>query len=260
MCGIRKTLICFVIFALKHLFVYGQIAEEGTNNSLSDLNKGALFVSLGSSCDVAIHLDHFGLRNAAFPFDWLLTTDGDKLIELLDHDFQYFLDDQYFSKFTTKEDLAILVNSYYHIEFRHHFHSSLWDSPTRYQNGLEELKSTFRRKIERFRLLDAYPGKVFFIRAPYFPLESLSLYWNDKAMTQIHPEWAMKLNEVLKKRFPHLDFTLVILNRNEDGIKCIENIMFCDVSTFNKTQIFHNHGTFEKIFRVLLNDTEIRDH
>src|SRR5258708_40057533 len=84
-------LLCFMISAL---LGNEEIAERA--NILEQQNKFPLFVSLGGTCITAGMFRHFGLRDAAFPFDWMYTIDDVKLIELLDNNFTDFINPDFF--------------------------------------------------------------------------------------------------------------------------------------------------------------------
>src|SRR6266571_1185883 len=49
-------------------------------------------VSLGASCTTAISLRDYNLRNAAYPFDWNVTS-YHALCDVLEHDFDGYLND-----------------------------------------------------------------------------------------------------------------------------------------------------------------------
>jgi hypothetical protein len=206
------------------------------------LKPNTLFVSLGCSCLVASHLRRCGLRREAFPFDWLLTIDGERLIELIDNNFKDFLDEQYLVRHPYTE--TGLFHSYYYIEFRHDWPQGSWD-PDKYLGALERLRSKYARRIERFNALNHFPGKVFFIRSsgrpkPYWPTTRT-------VKVEIDREWALALNRVLKKRFPNLDFTLVLLKPtgDEEEIEMIDDIILFNLSKL-KAQY-----PFRKIFEIL---------
>jgi len=64
---------------------------EGDDVNISQFNREPIFVSLGSYCAPASLIRSSGFRKAAFPFDWNISLDGEKLIELLEDDFEHFL-------------------------------------------------------------------------------------------------------------------------------------------------------------------------
>ncbi len=215
-------------FFLAFLQVYACYAEViihqdlNGNEAITDKTFPPLFVSLGSNCDVAYSLEFSGLRHAAFPLDWLLTIDGNKFIELIENGFQHFLDEEFLAW-----NNHVLVNSYYHIEFRHDF------------EPLPELREKYQRRIDRFYKLNEYQGKVFFIRIPYIEATNPTLYWPNEEALQISTDWANRLNSVLKKCFPNLDFILVITNifdeNDESDLILTDNILRINLAKYPRT-------------------------
>jgi len=173
-----------------------------------------LFISLGPDCYIAGYLDQIGYRRASFPFDWLLMLDHNGMVKVLDDDFKYFLDPTYYSIHPSK----YLIHTYYHIEFRHEHDN--------------DLIGKYGRRIDRFRRLDNYSGKVFFIRKSFAAAEAPSFYWPSKDLLNISFEHALELKQVLKKRFPNLDFSLVIMNFCGDRttMKITEDILMVNAA------------------------------
>lgn len=165
-----------------------------------------LFISLGSHCEPAVMLRHHGLRSTAFPFDWLVTIDHEGLLSLLEEDFQYFLDPTYL--FHLPHYSECIENSYYKVEFKH-------DGPLLEQKEVwQKVLEKYQRRMDRFRSLRHFPGKVFFIRAAYDLPEGGPTYWLKQ--TFITSEQAKSLKSALDSYFPQLDFTLIIVNYQED--------------------------------------------
>jgi|GEM_PF-1464423 hypothetical protein len=143
-----------------------------------------------------------GLRDAAFPFDWLTTCDVDKLILCLDENFEYFLDETYFIR-----ELPIhLENVRYGCRFTHDwpYHGNHLDEE-RHKGQLAYIKQKYARRIARFANLRNYKGKVFFMRTYNF----IADYQNQSSR---------KIRDALKRFFPDLNFTLVIVNWTDDSI------------------------------------------
>ncbi len=186
--------------------------DEADRIDLEERSKETLFVSLGSYCAPAGYAKVSDFRKAAFPFDWNVSIDGEKLIELLEDDFLHFLDDD----FLVPDDLIIpfasgtvLLNLYYHIEF---VHEGVWRGPE-YFAQLEALKVKYQRRIDRFRNLGQYSGKVYFMRAAYLHSETdKHRYFKSKENIEITPEYSLRLYLALKRRFPKLDLALIVIN------------------------------------------------
>lgn len=181
-----------------------------------------LFVSLGASCEVAHEFRSCGVRNRAYPFDWLLTLDPHGLVTLIQSDFEYFL---------KKEHLQLhnrgFSDTFYDIEFRH----DLYGMDTSFEEYLPTLQDKYKKRIDRFRQLNCYQGKVYFFRSaypPYYPPLATS-HTNCFAIT---PLQAKALKEALSQLFPKLDFTLVIINYSgihSDAIEGIDKVIECKI-------------------------------
>ena len=200
------TCFCSIIFGEKAPLK----VPDDERTELSWNSKEPLFISLGADCYVAGNLVHIGYRKASFPFDWLLTLDHNGMIKMLDDDFKYFLDPSCYSIHTNR----YLIHNYYHIEFRHEHD--------------DDLIGKYGRRIDRFRRLNKYSGKVFFIRKSFEDATSSIVYWPSKDLLNISFDHALELKQVLKKRFPNLDFSLVIVNFCGDRttMKTADDIIF----------------------------------
>lgn len=75
-------------------------------------------ISLGFFCSVALELERKGLRDASYPFDWLIS-DFQGVIKVIENRFYDFLNIDFFSQ--NKECMHIFKNSKYNIEFYHDF-------------------------------------------------------------------------------------------------------------------------------------------
>ncbi len=199
------------------LFVFLLKALHGDDTSpeklnISDLSENVLFVGLGSSCEAADVLRLCEVRKAAFPFDWMLTTDGTKLIKILESDFSYFTDQEYLvpAKYST----MVLLHTYYHMEFHH---EGEWRGDPEYlAQNRNKLVEKYQNRVARFRQLKNYEGRVFFVRfANKYSLEP-NVYYRHKDNLEITEEAALLLYEALRKYFPQLDFYLVIVNTHRE--------------------------------------------
>ena len=78
-----------VIFLRNLCFIYVLfLAREGMTHS----TETPIFVSLGSYCRPAHFLKGCKMRHAAYPFDWIMSFDGEGLIKALEEDFKHFLE------------------------------------------------------------------------------------------------------------------------------------------------------------------------
>lgn len=161
-----------------------------------------IFVSLGSICEPSHMLKYCELRKEAYPFDWIVSFDGEALIEMLQEDFRHFFEDEYFVPYG-----VACLHTYYRLEFLH-------DGNFENSYPLAELKEKYSRRIERFRSLKNFSGKVIFLRSsyPYSTTDPHRFYLLESNL-RISEEYAIRLHDTLKEYFPHLNYQLIILNR-----------------------------------------------
>lgn len=207
--------LCKIVFskaisALCLLFVSFADVVAGNPEELDidALSEDILFVGLGSYCESADILRSCGVRKAAFPFDWILSTDGKKLIEIMDDDFSHFLEEAYLVP--AKSSNTVLLQTFYHMEFHH---EGLWhgDPDVLVQNR-EKLIKKYQRRVERFRQLKDYQGKVVFVRfANKYSLEP-NVFYRCRENLEITDASALNLYSALKRYFPELNFYLMIVN------------------------------------------------
>lgn len=199
----------FFIFAVKVLDAIDFLDVHLQENQLSaHAARGPLFVSLGSSCEVAHQLYHLKLRVAAFPLDWILSIDNSQLIKMLNEDFANFDYEEHLILKRLGINNTVLLNTHYSLVIPH---EGNWEEPF-YLETLEKFKSKYQRRINRFREINSFPGKVFFIRAAWPYANDPSTIYRDEGNLEISDEYTVELYEVLKNRFPDVDFTLIITN------------------------------------------------
>lgn len=183
------------------------------------ISENKLIVSLGSGCDTALTLRNCGLRNAAFPFDWLVLNSHEKLILLLCDNFEFFTDKNMFSPLDDpglSDHPNCLKNNYYDILF-YHEGSVLydWSDIEKYEEQLTQLKNKYDKRIDRFRQLRSYPGQVYFIR---------NFVSGSPEQANRHTELALELRDALRSFFPELDFILVIVTYIDVNAPPIDNL------------------------------------
>lgn len=182
--------------------------DDEAREEVFQTSQDPLFVSLGSTCEPAHMLRYCELRKFAFPFDWIVSFDGEALIEMLRNDFKNFLKDEYFVPYGLA---GHLLNTYYHLEFLHE-----GDFNQEFDENLEKLKHKYVRRIDRFKSLKYYRGKVFFIRYAYlYSTTDPNRFYKFEDNLEISKEYALRLHRSLKCIFPNLDFELIIINRSE---------------------------------------------
>ena len=174
-------------------------------NIEQEISQEPLFVSLGSTCITAHMHRECGIRKAAFPFDWIISFDGEKLIDILKEGFLHFLNPD-----VLKVSGQALLNHYYRLEF---LNEGDWEDAN---YDIRTFSEKCHRRINRFKQLANYQGKVFFVRtACPHSLSDPHRIWKVKENIEITCEYADRLHKALKKCFPELDFELII--RYESG-------------------------------------------
>jgi hypothetical protein len=196
---------------MKHIiFAFLLLCSSLAADDQVALHEQKLFVSLGSHCDPARILQNAGLRKAAFPFDSIISMNGEAVLEMIETEFCYFLDERYLSPYPVGGDP--LVHMRYHLEF---LHDGRWLDNNLRENMLK-LKAKYQRRIDRFNNLGSFPGTVYFIRSSY--LHSLTdphRIYKIAENREITEEYALRLYSVLKKRFPGLKFHVLIVNTHD---------------------------------------------
>lgn len=206
-----------------------------------------LFVSLGSHCGPAHILRACSMRQAAFPFDWIISFDGEALIEIIEQDFLDFLNEDYLDCNAS----GALLHTRYHLEF---IHEGDWRED-RYVLNMEIFKPKYQRRINRFRDLGNFPGKVFFIRSAYScMLMDPHRYYQFLDNIEISDAYALRLHEALKKRFPKTNISLIVTNGCDgeafkDERKLSDDLVMIRVNYGNYASILI--PTFQEFFAKL---------
>jgi len=201
-----------LLFTSSLLHAFNTADANLGGNIEQEIIQEPLFVSLGSYCRTAhMHRD-CGIRKAAFPFDWIISFDGEKLIDILEEDFLHFLNPD-----VLKISDQALLNHHYHLEF---LNEGDWSDA---DYDIKEFSLKCQRRINRFRQLSNYQGKVFFVRTGYpFSFSDPHRIWKIQENIEISHKYADKLHDTLKKCFPELDFELIIINEHDETGFAIE--------------------------------------
>jgi hypothetical protein len=121
-----------------------------------------VYIPFGLTCVTAYQLQKHGLRQAAYPFDWILCPNFKSICEILADGFSNFLtkeedlqaknssnnfpllNDDWIDNNGDNGDKTLRVyNKKYKISFLHDFHSDI-------QKELESVREKYNRRIERF--------------------------------------------------------------------------------------------------------------
>ena len=178
-----------------------------------NVSQEPLFVSLGCSCIPAGMIRHFGKRQVAFPFDWMLTLDEGGFLQLLNNNFQDFTNEKYLVKHPINGDH--LVHSLYRMEFSHYWIADYWKDEILTCEEIKKLQTKLKKRVDRFHNLADYNGTVIFIRTVIQPYYKPEWYWFDRCVERDEKEFSLKLHGVLKNLFPNLNFKLIIVSQAE---------------------------------------------
>ena len=173
-------------------------------NKYLETSTDPLFVSLGSTCGPATAMRSSGVRKAAFPLDWMFSFDGDKIIEMLDTDFAHFTDPKYLTCSVNR----LILNTQYRLELPH---DGVW-SKTNFYRDLPPFQKKYQRRIERFRSLRNYHGKIYFVRCAWYLSTHRNFAFPSPGNLEISEEYAKRLYAALQRYFPKVDIYLVIRN------------------------------------------------
>lgn len=202
----------FVICAIPFSYSDLWIIDSEENPNLPEVKNELLFISLGSHCLPAGLLRESALRQAAFPFDWIISLDNDGIVKAIQDNFLEFLNEYYLIPdhfLLENASGANLIHMRYHFEFVHE--GNFQGSESR--KNMEGLKQRYQRRIERFRKLSQYTGTVVFLRCCYSSgLIDNHRYFKCAEILDISDEDSLKLYWALRTRFPRLKMKLIIMN------------------------------------------------
>ena len=163
-------------------------------------------VSLGWFCSIALETKRIGLRDGSYPFDWLLTHNFAKVLEILngEQDDDMVLENQHMLQY--KDSASKWYNKKYQISIFHDF-----DKYKKLESQLDAVNEKYRR-VHR---LHECKGETLYIRyiknrgeAEYIAghesyIDSLIKKNNDqnKILYIAHPEWSEVLKNSKEKIF-----------------------------------------------------------
>lgn len=161
------------------------------------------YVGLGRDCQVACMLKVNKIRKEAFPLDWLVSKNFDKVCLAFEDDFINFLNPSYL-----EYKVNYIYNSHYEFAYNHFFPlkgkratGEVCQAGVLDENFLDHLpivESVQNRRINRLQTLLNSNDKVIFIRC------------------HGKPEDATNFVYLIKNKYPNLDFLLVIIHENEN--------------------------------------------
>lgn len=98
-------------------------------------------IPLGYFCSVAMELERKGLRNASYPFDWIISDDFEIILNLLRNGFEGFLDENSLYQEATP-------NVYYNYHTKIHFYHD-FNAYTPLSDQIHSVSVKYNRRIKR---------------------------------------------------------------------------------------------------------------
>ena len=194
---IMKTKFIFLaIFLLAPWLAHGmeQMAMPGKAQPAETSQTAAPYdaiVNLGGDCQPQYQMKTNKLRPCALPFDYLITP-FDSLYKILEERFEGFLKPENFMlKVNGKEKWV--EDKAYGTRLIHDFPLN-----EKFLDEYEKVRSKYQRRIDRFLNILDKSKKVLFIR---------------KRITR---EQAIKLDALISRLYPHLEYALVCLDGSEE--------------------------------------------
>lgn len=212
----------------------------------------SIYINLGQDCQAAVRLREFNLRKSAFPFDWLRSYNFKGICKCINEKFAFFLDPhhlQYKNEMIGTWNNSRIINIRYNVEFVHDFPTIINSNHvaqenenegiivTNYLDYLPQVQDKYSKRIARFLSVLNGTASVIFFR------------------THITPEEAFHFTEIMKKLYPQLNYTLVIVHNNkklfyEWKIPHVKNFYASEKDISNNNNWFHRKE-WAKIFRSL---------
>jgi len=210
---------------------YDTRADSWLNAAREDalaITKPEIFISLGMNCACAINFERRKLSEAFFPFDWNITQ-PDSIYRILENDFKDFLKIENLV-LQKQENLDLkpahhpwhkayhVLDKLYNIRIMHDFTKK--GPPL---HDYEHVKDKYYRRVARFYHALTLKKLVYFFR------------------TIITKQEALKLNNLIKKKFPKLKYTLVVINNTPEfkepwKIKNIKNFFLKNAANYEETK------------------------
>lgn len=155
-------------------------------------------ISLGGTCQVAHQLNRLGLRFESYPFDWLFSTDPDKLTEAISNDFRDWLEYDNLKEEKTTTAHKRIVDSRYNMIHQHIFPL---DIPL--SESYKDTKAIADRRVKRLLDLKNSGKRILFIR------------------TNLTADEACRLGSVIRQKYGKNAVLLVVNHSREFRINRI---------------------------------------
>jgi hypothetical protein len=183
-----------------------------------------IFVPIGIDCDVANFLNKYNLRKASLPFDWNVSYNG--VSKCIDSDFKNFTEPLSVNRINDDD-------VYFHHDFLNE--AMIPVDSDKYSRRCERLLDILKEN----NCDDGSGGsgeQILFIRKGhlcYHHEEQNGKYAN---ITDDYED-AKRLNGVLRSKYPHLKYKIILL---QGCTKCFKKDTVCMDDTANNIEIYNN--------------------
>lgn len=210
-------------------FFYKDLEQERANGLFNEEEQSFkewdfITIGLGSNCHPAGYTRRYRIRSCALPFDWCLTPYS-ALINFITIDFKnYFkkkhlvpFSNDYFSEpmmdffnrmnsTTISENYQWVLDKKFGMVYNHDFYSNDFGTINK---CYKELYAKYRRRIKRFYEQINSGKYVYFIR-----------------FHDITKQQTLELYQLLKSKFPHVPFTLIVIGDDQEIFRESWNIPY----------------------------------
>ena len=185
------------------------------------IKKDYFVIPFGYRCSSALACKYANIRNFSLPFDWCIPLFPNKIVKVLENNFEDFIPDVHNGVFLNKYEFSLA-----------HFDNDI-------TNGIEE----YKRRIDRFNYIMNQPTKKYFvyINEDYLYDDNYrSDYFNDNIFNEM-----LELENFIKNKYLNIDFNILFFNFKHHHIPInsnIINIVLCyDLNNPN------NNYTYEQL-------------
>tara|TARA_B110000285_G_C15020151_1_gene561122 strand:+ start:206 stop:886 length:681 start_codon:yes stop_codon:yes gene_type:complete len=179
-------------------------------------------VPFGHCCSSALACKYANIRNFSLPFDWVVPLFPDKIVKVLENNFNDFIPDVRNGIFHNKYDIKLA-----------HFNRNI-------NNGIEE----YKRRIDRFIDIINQPKKIYFvyINEDYlFDNNYRENEFNDKIFNEM-----LELEKFITNKYINIDYNILYFNFKHHNIPTNSNIINIVLHT-TKLYDTHNSAPYERL-------------
>ena len=185
------------------------------NNPNNFVIKNDYFIiPFGHRCSSALACKYANIRKFSLPFDWNIPLFPNKIVKVLENNFNDFIPDVHNGIFHNKYDIILS-----------HFNTNL-------NNGVEE----YKRRIDRFIDIINQPKKIYFV---YINEDYLynSSYRENEFNHNIFNEM-LELEKFITNKYINIDYNILYFNFKHHNIPTNSNIINIVLHT---TNLYHTH-------------------